>query len=41
MSMQDPIGGEPSLTAIAIRHRGMVSMMNLAFEQLWQHSKPL
>lgn len=40
MSMQDPVGGSPSFTAIAIRHRGMVTMMNLAFEQLWEKSEP-
>ncbi len=40
VSMQDPVGGPPSFTALAIRHRGMVTMMNLAFEQLWSKSEP-
>lgn len=40
VSFQDPVGGPPSFTAIAIRHRGMVTMMNLAFEQLWEKSEP-
>lgn len=40
-SLQDPVGGPPSFTAIVIRHRGMVAMMNLAFEQLWSKSEPL
>lgn len=40
VSLQDPVGGPPSFTAIAIRHRGMVAMMNLAFEQLWETGKP-
>ncbi len=40
ISMQDPVGSPPSLTAIAIEHKGMVAMMNLAFEQIWERSKP-
>ncbi|MBD2465053.1 TrmB family transcriptional regulator [Oscillatoria sp. FACHB-1407] len=40
VSLQDPVGGTPSFTAIAIRHRGMVAMMNLAFEQLWERGEP-
>lgn len=40
LSMQDPVGGPPSFTAITIRHHGMVAMMNLAFEQLWEKSEP-
>lgn len=40
VSMQDPVGGPPSFTALTIRHQGMVSMMNLAFERLWEKSEP-
>ncbi|WP_263770442.1 TrmB family transcriptional regulator [Propionivibrio soli] len=35
VSMQDPAGGPPSFTAVAIRNRGAVAMLNLAFEHLW------
>lgn len=36
VSMQDPIGGPPSFTALTIRNPGMVAMMNLAFDRLWE-----
>jgi hypothetical protein len=35
ISMQDPAGGEPSFTAVAVHNRGLVAMLNLAFEHLW------
>lgn len=40
VSMQDPVGGPPSFTALTIRHPGMVVMMNLAFDRLWEKSEP-
>ena len=40
LSMQDPVGGEPSFTALAIRHRGAVALLNLAFERLWDAGTP-
>jgi len=40
LSMQDPVGGPPSFTAIAIRHAGTVAYLNLAFERLWDQSTP-
>lgn len=40
LSMQDPVGGEPSFTALAIRHRGAVALLNLAFERLWDEGTP-
>lgn len=40
LSMQDPTGGPPSFTAVVIYNRGVVSMFNLAFEQLWARAKP-
>ena len=40
VSMQDPAGGPPSFTAVAIRNRGAVAMLNLAFEQLWSQARP-
>ena len=36
VSMQDPVGGEPRFTALAINHKGMVAMLLLAFERLWE-----
>jgi hypothetical protein len=40
LSMQDPVGGQPSFTALAIRHRGAVALLNLAFERLWDEGVP-
>jgi len=39
VSMQDPTAGEPGFTAVLIRNRGMVAMMNLAFEHLWESAR--
>lgn len=39
LSMQDPVGGPPSFTALAIRHRGTVAFLNLAFERLWEQGE--
>jgi hypothetical protein len=41
VSMQDPAGGQPSFTAVAIHNHGLVAMLNLAFEHLWDMAKPL
>lgn len=35
ISMQDPVGGQPNYTAVAIHNRGAVAMLNLAFEDIW------
>ncbi len=40
LSLQDPVGGAPSFTAIAIHHPGTVAFLNMAFEQLWQTGEP-
>jgi HTH-type transcriptional regulator, sugar sensing transcriptional regulator len=40
LSMQDPVGGPPSFTAVALRHRGAVALLNLAFERLWDEGTP-
>jgi HTH-type transcriptional regulator, sugar sensing transcriptional regulator len=40
LSMQDPAGGEPSFTAVAIHNRAAVTMLNLAFEHLWNKARP-
>jgi hypothetical protein len=39
VSMQDPAGGQPSFTAVAIHNRGVVAMLNLAFEHLWNNAR--
>ena len=41
LSMQDPVGGPPSFTVAVIRHPGTVAFLNMAFERLWEGSKPL
>jgi len=40
ISMQDPTGGQPSFTAVAIHNRGVVAMLNLAFDHLWAGAEP-
>jgi HTH-type transcriptional regulator, sugar sensing transcriptional regulator len=40
VSMQDPAGGQPSFTAVAIHNRGVTAMLDLAFERLWASAKP-
>lgn len=40
LSMQDPVGGPPSFTALVMRHRGAVALLNLAFERLWDAGVP-
>ncbi|HXP97307.1 MAG TPA: helix-turn-helix domain-containing protein [Telmatospirillum sp.] len=40
ISMQDPTAGQPSFTAITVHNRGLVDMLNLAFESLWDQAKP-
>jgi HTH-type transcriptional regulator, sugar sensing transcriptional regulator len=35
LSLQDPVGGRPSFTAIVTHHVGMVEALNIAFETLW------
>jgi DNA-binding MarR family transcriptional regulator len=41
LSMQDPVGGPPSFTALSVRHRGTVAFLAMAFERLWEASEPL
>lgn len=40
VSLQDPVGGPPSFTAVVVLHRGMVAFLNTAFEALWESSMP-
>jgi HTH-type transcriptional regulator, sugar sensing transcriptional regulator len=41
ISMQDPTAGQPSFTAVVIHNRGLVAMLNIAFEHLWESATPL
>ncbi|QLA15502.1 TrmB family transcriptional regulator [Desulfolutivibrio sulfoxidireducens] len=40
VSMQDPMAGEPSFTAVVIHNRGLAAMLGLAFEHLWERARP-
>lgn len=39
LSLQDPVGGKPSFTALVTHHVGMVESLNIAFETLWNTAK--
>jgi HTH-type transcriptional regulator, sugar sensing transcriptional regulator len=41
LSLQDPITGKPSFTALCVTHPGFTRMLTLAFEGLWQQGEPL
>lgn len=43
LSLQDPLSGTPSFTALNITHPGLGGMLNIAFESLWAQgtSEPL
>ena len=43
LSLQDPLAGTPSFTALSISHTGLAKMLQIAFESLWQQgsSKPI
>lgn len=41
LSLQDPITGAPSLTALCVTHPGLAQMLALAFEGLWSRGEPL
>lgn len=36
LSLQDPLAGTPSFTALSITHPGLAQVLGLAFEQYWQ-----
>ncbi|WNZ21439.1 transcriptional regulator [Leptolyngbya sp. NK1-12] len=36
LSLQDPLVGTPSFTALSITHPGLANMLQIAFEHLWQ-----
>ena len=39
LSLQDPVGGKPSFTALITHHAGMVEALNVSFEALWSGAK--
>jgi sugar-specific transcriptional regulator TrmB len=41
LSLQDPITGRPSFTALCVTHPGFARMLTLAFEQLWARGEPI
>lgn len=41
LSLQDPITGAASLTALCVTHPGFVQMLSIAFEGLWSRAEPL
>ena len=36
LSLQDPVAGTPSFTALSVTHMGLARMLQIAFETLWQ-----
>lgn len=40
LSLQDPLIGTPSFTALAITHKGFTDMLKLSFEAVWQQGSP-
>ena len=40
LSLQDPLAGTPSFTALSISHPGLAQMLQIAFESLWQQGTP-
>jgi len=40
LSLQDPLAGAPSFTALSISHPGLAQMLQIAFESLWQKGTP-
>jgi sugar-specific transcriptional regulator TrmB len=40
LSLQDPVGGMPSFTAILTHHAGMTEALNITFATLWETAKP-
>lgn len=40
LSLQDPLSGTPSFTALNVTHPGLGEMLNIAFETLWNQGTP-
>ena len=41
LSLQDPITGTPSVTALCVTHPGFARMLTVAFEGLWAQAEPI
>jgi sugar-specific transcriptional regulator TrmB len=41
LSLQDPVTGTPSLTALCVTHPGLAQTLALAFEGLWARGEPV
>jgi sugar-specific transcriptional regulator TrmB len=41
LSLQDPVTGTPSLTALCVTHPGLAQTLTIAFEGLWSRGEPL
>lgn len=41
LSLQDPVTGTPSFTALCVTHPGLAQALTLAFEGLWSRGEPL
>lgn len=41
LSLQDPVTGTPSFTALCVTHPGLAQTLALAFEGLWSRGEPL
>jgi sugar-specific transcriptional regulator TrmB len=39
LSLQDPLGGEPRFTAIAVTNLGLTQLLSVAFESLWERAE--
>jgi hypothetical protein len=39
LSLQDPVGGKPSFTALLTHHAGMVEALTITFETLWSTAR--
>ena len=39
LSLQDPVGGKPSFTALVTHHVGMIEALTITFETLWSTAK--
>ncbi|PZD71790.1 hypothetical protein C1752_04489 [Acaryochloris thomasi RCC1774] len=40
LSLQDPLAGTPSFTALSIAHPGLAKMLQISFETLWEQGVP-
>lgn len=41
LSLQDPVTGTPSFTALSVRHPGLAQTLAIAFEGLWSRGEPV